>query len=163
MRNRHLATYLNDHVAGAAGALEILKRLESTFKAQPLGTFCADMYGEVAADRATLLEVMQTLEISESVLRQAGAWIGEKFSRVKLRIGDNGKVELGLVLAFESLVLGIKGKEVLWRALGAIQSKWPQLERYDFRQLEERAIDQGTRVEERRLAAAREAFASALR
>jgi len=54
------------------------------------------------------------------------------------------------------LALGIRGKQLLWRALAA--SDWPALQDVDLVRLEQRAIEQQKRVEEKRLVAAREAF-----
>jgi hypothetical protein len=69
--------------------------------------------------------------------------------------------ELGLVTALEILVLGITGKQLLWRALNASLGSSPLLRGADLGKLEERAIDQLERVEARRLEAAREAFLKA--
>lgn len=158
MKNEHLAVYLNDHLAGAVGALEILERLIKIYTGKPVANFCAEMHREVAADQTELRQVMEALAISESSVRQAGAWVGEKLSRLKLRMEGEESGEPGLALAFESLVLGIKGKEVLWRALLMIQPVWPQLQPFDFERLVERAINQGAQVDQQRLAAVRDAF-----
>ncbi len=159
MKNSHLATYLNDHLAGSVGALEILDRLIDTYHDLPIAQFCREARGEISDDQDDLREVLKALEISESSVRMAGAWLVEKFSRAKIRLEGEGIREPGLVLALESLVLGVKGKEVLWRSLAAVQAKWPPLQRFDFARLVQRAIGQGARIDEQRVAAASEAFA----
>jgi hypothetical protein len=84
------------------------------------------------------------------------AWITEKFARSKVKLAGQGMGGLGLVQALEMLALGIRGKQLLWRALAA--SDWPALQDVDLADLEQQAIEQQERVEENRLVAAREAF-----
>ena len=84
--------------------------------------------------------------------------MAEKFSRAKLTLEGEETADLGLVEALESLVLGIKGKEGLWRTLASVRSDWRQWQHFDFQGLEERAIEQGARVDEKRVHAAREVF-----
>lgn len=151
MKNDDLSTYLNDHLAGSVGAIELVDHLIKKYKDQPIAEFCQEIRHDIAADQEELSDMMKALDIGESRLLQTGVWVAEKFSRVKLRLegGETGK--MGLLLAWEGLVLGIKGKEGLWRALAAVQASWPQLQRYDFARLEKRAVEQGARVEEKRV------------
>ena len=62
--------------------------------------------------------------------------------------------------ALEGLALGITGTQLLWRALQSASDTTPQLRGLDYTHLEQRAREQRDRVEEKRLAAAREAFRS---
>ena len=161
MKNKDLATYLNDHLAGSIGALELLDRMIDKYKEQPMAQFCCEMRAEISADQDELREIMKAVDVEESSLRKAGAWIMEKFSRAKLSLGDEESADLGLVQALESLVLGIKGKEVLWHALAAVQPDWPQLRQFDFARLEKRAVEQGTQADAERIQAVTRVFRSA--
>ena len=84
------------------------------------------------------------------------AWITEKFAREKFKIAGEEIGGLGLVQALEMLALGIRGKELLWRALAT--SNWPPVRNVDLAKLEQRAVEQQHWVEEKRLEAARAAF-----
>ena len=95
--------------------------------------------------------IMRALDVKESGVRKAGAWIGEKVGRMKLGLEGEGARDAGLFVALEALVLGIKGKEVLWRALAVVQENWPPLQRFDFARLQKRAMEQGERVNAKRL------------
>jgi hypothetical protein len=148
MRNDHLAIYLNDHLAGSVGALEMLDRLIKDHEEQTILSFFRKMKEEIEADQRELREIMGAIDISESSVRKAGAWVGEKLSRAKLTLGDKG---VGFVQALESLVLGIKGKELLWRVLLPVQEGWPELKRFDLNRLLERAITQGVWMDEKRI------------
>ena len=153
-----LTDYLNDHLAGAVGALELLDRLVETYKGKPLEKFFRDLRTDIEHDQGQLKELIQKLGVQESAVRKAGAWIAEKLSRPKIDLDEGSKNDLGLFLALEALVLGITGKRSLWRALQSASRTVPELARLDYSGLENRAIDQCERVEARRLEIARSVF-----
>ena len=152
MKNDDLATYLNDHLAGSVGAIELIEHLIKTYEGNPIEEVCKELCADVSSDQDELRELMSTLEVKESNVRKASAWVAEKLSRPKLEPSSG----IGLLQALEGLVLGIKGKEGLWRALEAVKKSRPQLERFDFERLRQRAIQQGQRVEAKRLEVARQ-------
>jgi hypothetical protein len=155
---KDLTEYLNDHLAGSVGALELLDRLIETYEGKPLERFFRDLRDDIQQDQEQLQELIAKLGIGESAVRKAGAWFLEKLSRPKIDLGDGGKVEIGLFLALEALVLGITGKRSLWRALQSGARTVPELARLDYSGLEKRAIEQCERVEARRLEIARTVF-----
>jgi hypothetical protein len=158
MHNDDLATYLNDHLAGSVGALEMLDHLIETYEGKPIAEFCGRLRDDISADQDELREMMRALDVKESRVRKAGAWVGEKLGRIKLGLEGEGRGDPGLFVALEALVLGITGKQVLWRALMTVQNSWPQLQRFDLDRLHKRAVEQAERVEAKRLEAAREAL-----
>jgi hypothetical protein len=153
-----LTEYLNDHLAGAVGALELLDRLIKTYEGKPLEKFFRDLRGDIEHDQGQLKELIQKLGVEESAVRKVGAWFAEKFSRPKIDLEDGSKNDPGLFLALEALVLGITGKRSLWRALQAASRTMPALARLNYSELENRAIEQCERVEARRLEIARTVF-----
>lgn len=153
-----LTNYLNDHLAGSVGALELLDRLIETYREKPLAHFFQDLRDEIHQDQEQLKELMQKLGAEESAVRKAGAWVVEKLSRAKIGLSEAAEGEMGLLLALEAMVLGITGKRSLWRALQAASRTMPQLARLDYAGLEKRAIEQCERVEAKRLETARTAF-----
>ena len=104
---------------------------------------------------------MRSLGVEESKLRQAGAWAAEKVGRARLMIAGDEPGSLGLVLTLEGLIMGVTGKKLLWRTLAA--AKLPQLNSYDFEELQRRAEQQIERIEAERMWAVRQAFAEANR
>ena len=153
-----LANYLNDHLAGSVGALELLDRLIDTYREKPLEHFFRNLREEIQHDQQQLKELMHKLGAEESAVRKAGAWVAEKLSRAKIELSEEPEGEIGLLLALEALVLGITGKRSLWRALQSASRTVPQLARLDYAGLEKRAIEQCERVEAKRLETARTAF-----
>ena len=152
-----LASYLSDHLAGSTAAVELLDHLKESHRDGELGKLFKELHAEVTSDQDVLRKLLRRFS-RPSVIRKAGAWMAEKFNRVKLRLAGDKAGELGLVEALEILVLGITGKQLLWRALSASLGDSPLLRGIDLSQLEQRAIDQSERVEAHRLEAAREAF-----
>jgi hypothetical protein len=150
-----LSDYLNDHLAGSVGALELLDRLIAACEGKPLERFFGDLRREIEEDQAQLKELMGKLGVGESTALKAGAWLAEKLSRSKIELGEG---DIGIFLALEALIIGITGKRSLWRALESASRAIPGLGRLDYSGLEKRAIEQCERVEARRLEIARTAF-----
>jgi hypothetical protein len=155
---KELASYLNDHLAGSVAAIELLDNLIKTYEDKPLEKFFKELRDDITADQDVLRKVLRKFKTKESSIRKAGAWIAEKFGRAKIQAAGNKFGEMGLVQALEVLVLGITGKQLLWRALNAALGTSPLLRGVDLSRLEERAIEQIERIETKRLEAARETF-----
>lgn len=154
----HLSTYLNDHLAGSVAALELIEYLADKFHDSSLEMFFADLHADITADQDVLRDLLNTFDGKESTVRKAGAWLAEKVGRAKFSIEEHDVSGTGLLEALEGLAMGITGKQLLWRALAAASEVMPQLSGLDYAQLEQRAIEQRDRVDQKRLAAAREAF-----
>jgi hypothetical protein len=150
-----LHTYLNDHLAGSVAAIELLDNLIEHHSEDRFGKIFRDLRDEIEADQETLRNLIRKLGAEESAVRKAGAWLAEKFSRVKIGDADDSAE---LLQALEGLALGISGKQLLWRSLAAIEANFPALQGSDFSELEKRAHDQFERVERLRMQVVREAF-----
>ena len=158
MANDHIATYLNDHLAGSVVAVELMEDLEAAYAEKPIAAFIAGLRAEVEADVEELKRIMSRLEISESRTRKASAWLTEKLTELKLRLDDPAHGDLRLFESLEALSLGIEGKKSLWLALSAAAEITPALRIADYERLKQRAVDQRHRVEERRLEIAKSAL-----
>lgn len=154
----NLANYLNDHLAGSVGALELLDRLVEAHEGEPLQIFFQELRTDIENDQGKLQELIRSLGAKESAVRKAGAWLAEKLSRPKMPQTDGSEGELGLFVALEALALGITGKRLLWRALATASQEAPLLACLDYSELERRALEQGERVEGKRLETARYVF-----
>jgi hypothetical protein len=153
-----LDSYLNDHLAGSVGALELMAHWARLHKGKPLGTFFTDIEAEIRADQDGLRDLMRLLSIKEGNVRQAGAWVAEKIGRARFMIAGDEPGSLGLLLALEGLVIGITGKKLMWRAVAA--ANLPNVKGFDFEELQRRAEQQIERVEAERIRAARRALGS---
>ena len=145
-----LATYLHDHLAGAAAAIDLLEALRDEYQGEPLGSFAAGLLADIVEDEAVLRRrVTESTGASRGALKQAAAWLGEKASRAKFQRQTAG--EFGTFQALEVLALGILGKLALWQALAAIAPADPRLAGLDLDALADRARDQHARAERERL------------
>ena len=160
MATQPLATYLNNHLAGAAVGLTLLGHIEHEFAGTPAGALAAGLRAEIADDRRQLEELIARLGIAEDRPRQAAGWVTEKLTELKLRVDDPRGGALHRLEALEALSLGIEGKRLMWRALIAAAEVRPDLAGADLPGLERRAADQRDRVEVLRLEAARAALAA---
>jgi len=155
---KQLGVYLNDHLAGSVGAIELLDHLINEQNGQRLEKFLVDLRDDIDRDQEVLRDLIQKLDLGESAIRKAGAWLSEKLGEAKVLLGGNEIGGLGLLQALEVLALGICGKELLWRALQTVETNFTQLQGIDLKRLEQRARDQVERVDHERLHLAREAF-----
>jgi hypothetical protein len=151
-----LGTYINDHLAGSAFAIDLLEFIRDTYERQELGQFAAWLLVEIDADREVLKRLAERVGGGSSKTKESTAWIAEKVSRLKLGHDANGG--LSLFEALEFLEIGIHGKFELWRALAVVARPNPQLRGVDFEHLASRAEKQRVEVERRRLEIARFIF-----
>ena len=154
--NNNLSIYLNDHLAGSVAAIELIDDLVNGSDDASLTQFLADLKRDIDSDQKVLEELIDRIGEDESVVRKTAAWLSEKAARAKFKVAGEDFGGLGLVQALEMLALGIRGKELLWRALA--NSNWPPLRDVDLAKLEQRAVEQQKRVEEKRIQAVTAAF-----
>jgi hypothetical protein len=161
MANQHLAIYLSDHLAGAAGALELLGHLEASYKGTAVGDLLAQVRADIEEDRQELARLVERLEIDESTSRKVAGWLAEKAANLKLRIDDKADGAMRLFEGLEAIGLGIHGKWSLAKALAAASNDVPALQGFDYERLARRSEDQRGRVEIMRLEAAKVALSEA--
>jgi hypothetical protein len=161
MASEHLATYLNDHLAGSVAMIDLLEHLGRAHAGTGPGRFATELRAEIVADQAELESLMARLRIVQSAPRKATAWIAEKATQVKLWLDDPKGGSLSVLQALEAVVVGVEGKRALWTALSASSIVAPQLQGLDYARLTERAVDQQRRIEVVRLDAARSALTAA--
>jgi hypothetical protein len=155
MSEERLGTYLNDHLAGSIGAIELVERAIEENAGTPLARRLEQLLEEIREDQAVVQGLIERMGSKENSLKKAGAWLAEKAGRMKLGdTGDPGKLSRLEVL--ETLGMGIHGKRGLWRALRVVADRHPALQGLDLDLLERRAVEQHDRVEAWRLEAAGE-------
>ena len=148
-----LAIYLNDHLAAAAGGVEMARRLRGSNEddadfGRPIAEICA----EVEEDRETLKALVAELGIRRDPVKPVFAWGAEKLGRLKLNGQITGYSPLSRMMELEILYIGITGKKRMWRALE--ESLGDAVAGFDFGVLAERAARQRETVGELHLLAA---------
>ena len=151
-----LAIYLNDHLGGATGGLELARRAAGSNTGSELGRFLARLRDEIEEDRGSLVEAMRRLDVGRDRTKVAAGWLAEKAGRLKLNGQLRGYSPLSRVVELEALALGVGAKLGCWRALDALADA--RLRDLAIPELIERAERQRDELERFRLDAAREAL-----
>lgn len=157
MDRRRLATYLNDHLAAATGAVQVARRAAAANRGTPYGETLALLAEEIEEDRQALALIMRRLGIGPDRVKTSLAWSAEKLGRLKLNGQLTGYSPLSRLEELEILSLGVEGKLLLWQALGRAVGHGIPVAELDA--LIKRARSQRRRLERRRLEAAAEALA----
>jgi hypothetical protein len=158
VESQHLATYLNDHLAGAVSALELMEHIERQHADSAALAIIQQLHPDVDADRRELELIIARLDRGGSTARKAVGWLSERLVYLKLRVDDPSGGELRLFEALELLSLGIEGKKGLWVALAATAPRNPRLQGVDYDRLIARAEQQRAVIEPARIDAARTAL-----
>jgi hypothetical protein len=155
--DRYLAIYLQDHLAGATGGLNLARRAAGSNEGTELGAHLAALADEIEEDRGRLLSIMEHLEVEPDRLKVGGAWVGEKLGRLKLNGQITSYSPLSRLVELEGLYVGITGKLSLWRNLERAMGE--RLVLFGLPDLIQRAEDQQARVETLRLEVAGDVLA----
>ncbi len=112
-----LGVYLNDHLAGATGGVQLARRLAAAHRGSPMGGTLARHASEIAEDRGALLDMMAKLGVPTRHYKIWGAWVAERLARLKLNGHLRGRSPLSSLIELETLRLGVEGKAAGWRTL----------------------------------------------
>lgn len=158
-----LLRYLNDHLAGSAGAIGLIQKLATSAEVPEEAGFFHDLEQKVEGDRTLLKDLIARLGENSSAMLQAAGTLTGAASRLKLNWEGMEPGQLGRFEAVEMLTLGIQGKRLLWLMLSEVAAFVPEWEGIDFASLELEAIDQRDAVEDLRIEAGTDALVDAKR
>lgn len=149
-----LDIYLSDHFAGATGGVALIRRIAESHDGEAKSelTRVAD---DIDDDRTALREIMRRVGARPRRYKAVGAWVGEKFARLK----SNGRLfrrsGLSSVLELEAMQLGVEGKAALWLALRLLADTDERLDQAALDELRARAESQIAILERLRCEAVR--------
>jgi hypothetical protein len=148
-----LGIYLNDHLAASVAALELIGRMEKAHAESPLGNWMASLRETLEQEQAVVCALIDSIGATESPVRKAVAWLGEKVARLKVGPGTDDASGLMLFEALEALSLGFWGRGALWRTLTHVGIQAPAGTEADFPALARRAEQQLAAMDHLRLEA----------
>jgi hypothetical protein len=151
---KYLPIYLNDHLAGAVGGVQLARRAAAQNEGSDYGEPLARLAEEINEDRHTLQDLMKRQGVRGDPFKLIGSVIGEKLGRFKLNGELTRYSPLSRLEELEILSLGVEGKLSLWKHLRA---NVPDAQ-INYDDLIARAQSQRRRLERLRLKAAAEAF-----
>lgn len=158
MADKLLRIYLQDHLAGSTGGLELARRAGGAAQGTTYGDPLAKLAEEIEADRVALESIMDELGFGADRAKNLAFWAAEKAGRLKPNGQLTGTSPLSRLIELEGLLTGISGKVSLWRSLLEIAPDEPRLDAGRLSRLLERGQEQLGIVEGLRDRAAREAL-----
>lgn len=153
-----LTIYLNDHLAGATGGVELARRAAGSERGSPLGPPLQALAAGLAADRETLRELMAALDVGVTTYKVYAGWAAEKLGRFKLNGSWLSRSPLAPVIETEGLRLVVEANASVWRTLRALAETDRRLDAGTIDALVERAREQAEVVERLRRQASATAF-----
>ncbi|MGW1208337.1 transaldolase [Streptomyces sp. NPDC002499] len=148
-----LAIYLNDHLAGATGGLELARRAAQGQRDGKRADAFSALAKQIEEDRDSLVQIMSDLDVSTDHPKVALGWLAEKAGRLKPNGHLFSRSPLSDVLELESTLLGVQGKASCWRTLRVLAEDDDRLYAEHLDTLLERAEHQTATLEELLLAA----------
>ncbi len=156
-----LGIYLNDHLAFATAGVQLASRVAGAQQVPAAQADLRQFAGEVAEDRAALLDIMGTLGVPVRSYKVWAAWAGEKAGRLKPNGRLTTRSPLSNLEELEILQLGVEGKAAGWRTLQALADTDGRLDAVRLDELIARASRQAGFLEESRARAARQVITAA--
>ncbi len=144
---RLLGIYLNDHLAGATAGTRLVRRARDGTRDPELRGVLADLASQIDDDKATLVGLMRQLGLPRRVYKVMGGAAAELVGRLK----PNGRLRerspLTDLVEVDGLVMGIRGKQTLWRNLLEVADGLGSMTANDLEALIARADAQLGRLE----------------
>lgn len=126
--DRVLATYLRDHLAGAAAGRALAARCRRENATNQVGATLGIVEQELAAERSALIDIMQRLDVSPNRLKMFVARGAELLGRLKTNGSITRYSPSSLVLELEGLLGGVTAKRGLWMSLLGASTTRPELD-----------------------------------
>ncbi len=146
LQGKHLETYLNDHLAGSTGGLELVRRMAREFDDTQERAVLEDIAREIEEERDVLKSTMRSLDCKESSAKKAAGWLADKVAELKLSPSLHDP-ELSRLLELEALSAGVAGKRCLWQNLSRVRERDERVRGFDYGALRRVAETQMERLD----------------
>lgn len=156
----HRGIYLNDHLAGSAAGVAVLRRAARVHRGTELGPPPASLALEVTQDCESLIGIMADLDLPVRRHRTVLGRLAEKAGRFKLSGSVLSRSPLSDVVELEAVRLGVEGKACAWRSLEALAGIEQRIDVVHLRELLRRAERQIQVLEALRVDRAAQVFAA---
>jgi len=140
-----LAVYLNDHLAASTAGVELARRAAGNHDGER-GEELSRLADEIAEDREALRDLMKRLDVSESTVKAAAGWLGEKVGRLKPNDHLVSRSPLSDVLEIEMLRTGTAARIAGFQVLRAVAVHDSRVTKEELETLIDRADDQAERL-----------------
>jgi hypothetical protein len=112
-----LGIYLNDHLAGATGGVELAERAAENNRDSPLGDFLRRLKEELVDDREAVQALMERLDVKRNPAKAAAGWVAEKAGRLKTNANLTSYSPLSRLIELEGLMAGSNARYSMFLVL----------------------------------------------
>ena len=105
-----LAVYCNDHIASAAGGIELVSRMVGAHRGTRHEAPLRQLLDELRQEKSDLTATARELGIPVRQYKQVAVWVAEKASRLKLNGHRLSRSPLSDLVEFEFLASAVRGK-----------------------------------------------------
>jgi hypothetical protein len=105
-----LAIYVNDHIASAAGGIELVSRMIGAHKGSRHEAALRQLLDELRQEKSDVTATARALGLPVRQYKQIAVWIAEKGSRLKLNGHLLSRSPLSSLVEFEFLASAVRGK-----------------------------------------------------
>ncbi|MGY1843542.1 hypothetical protein [Modestobacter sp. SYSU DS0875] len=105
-----LAVYVNDHIAAAAGGIELVSRMIGVHRGREHEHALRQLLDELREEKTAITGVARALGFPVRQYKQWASWVAEKASRVKLNGHLLSRSPSSELLEFEFLASAVRGK-----------------------------------------------------
>jgi hypothetical protein len=156
--DRLLSVYLHDHLAGAAGGVELAHRVAKAHADSPIGPALDRLAREIEQDRDSLRQILSDLRMPDHHVHEGLTWLAEKAARLKPNGQLIGRSPLSSLVEIETMRIALEGKRAGWVSLRILADHDSRLNTDRLDALIARAIDQADRAEQLRQTVAATVF-----
>lgn len=140
-----LITYLQDHDAGARAGVDLFTRSAKAHSDPAVREELAQMREKVARERRQIQQMLRSVGGSPSRGKIAATWLGEKVARLKPNRRVASRSPLSDLWELEALLLAVRGKELGFDSLLALDDA--RLDRESIESLRENARHQQEKLQ----------------
>ena len=105
-----MAVYVNDHIASAAGGIELVSRMIGVHRGTGHEAPLRQLLDELREEKTALTGQARALGLPVRQYKQVAVWVAEKASRLKLNGSLISRSPLSDLVEFEFLASAVRGK-----------------------------------------------------
>ncbi len=153
-----LAVYVNDHIASAAGGIELVGRMIGEHRGSRWEDGLRQLLDELRQEKTDLTATARALDLPVRQYKQAAVWVAEKLSRLKLNGHLLTRSPLSSLVEFEFLASAVRGKRSGFETLRIVAEVEPRLPKAELDRLIQQAHRQYLWLTDARREVAAEVF-----
>src|SRR3954452_17062936 len=146
--DRLLRIYLHDHLAGAAGGVDLSRRIAENHNDTPWAAQLARLAASGEQDHEALRQILSSLELPDHHVHEAFAWMVEKVSRRKPNGQLPGRSPLSSLEELEVWRIALEGKRAGFTTLRLLAEHDERLDKQLLDDLIQRGQEEADEVEE---------------